>query len=126
MPNPEEAEYFKVFDAALPGSGCTTKIITKKYRVFLVGVLAKYDPSFPQEHRMYFTNNHDENTWNGTEYEKYGDMLPCLAVFSFTWNGMPLIYSGQEIPNKGLTFFEKDSIEWNGKYQLLLIFIKPY
>lgn len=23
--------------------------------------------------RMYFTSNHDENSWNGTEFEKYGD-----------------------------------------------------
>jgi hypothetical protein len=34
-------------------------------------------------------------------------------VFTYTWNGIPLIYSGQEIPNhKRLLFFEKDPIEW--------------
>jgi glycosidase len=46
-------------------------------------------------------------------------MAKTLAVFSFTWNGIPLIYSGQELPNmKRLKFFEKDPIEWNGKYEL--------
>ena len=39
-----------------------------------------------------------------------------LAVFSCTWNGIPLIYSGQELPNlKRLKFFEKDAIDWTGE-----------
>ena len=32
--------------------------------------------------RAWFTSNHDENSWNGTEYEKYGNMAEALAVFS--------------------------------------------
>lgn len=69
--------------------------------------------------RAYFTSNHDENSWNGTEYEKYGDAALMLAVFSCTWNGLPLIYSGQELPNlKRLKFFDKDPIEWTGEYKL--------
>ncbi|MEP7145280.1 MAG: alpha-glucosidase C-terminal domain-containing protein, partial [Ferruginibacter sp.] len=68
---------------------------------------------------LWFTSNHDENSWNGTEYEKYGDAAKAFAVHSFTWEGIPLIYSGQELPNlKRLKFFEKDVIEWNGKYEL--------
>ena len=66
---------------------------------------------------LWFTSNHDENTWNGTEYEKYGDAAEALSVFSFTWNGIPLIYSGQELPNlKRLQFFDKDIIDWHGSY----------
>jgi alpha-amylase len=66
---------------------------------------------------LWFTSNHDENTWNGTEFEKYGAASEALAVFSFTWNGIPLIYSGQELPNhKRLLFFDKDVIEWTGEY----------
>ncbi len=66
---------------------------------------------------LWFTSNHDENTWNGTEYEKYGDAADALAVFSFTWNGIPLIYSGQELPNlKRLEFFDKDTINWEGPH----------
>lgn len=69
--------------------------------------------------KLWFTSNHDENSWNGTEYEKYGDAAKAFAVHSFTWNGIPLIYSGQELPNlKRLEFFEKDVIEWNGQYEL--------
>jgi glycosidase len=64
--------------------------------------------------RAWFTSNHDENTWNGTEYEKYGNMAKALAVFSCTWDGVPLIYNGQEVPllTKRLAFFDKDEIPW--------------
>lgn len=82
----------------------------------LMEVLAQYEKICGRENiPLWFTSNHDENSWNGTEYEKYGEMAKVLAVFSFTWNGMPLIYSGQELPNtKRLAFFDKDIIEWNG------------
>jgi len=67
------------------------------------------NPGWP----AWFTSNHDENSWNGTEYEKYGEMAMPLAVFSLTWPGIFLMYSGQELPNlKRLAFFDRDAIEW--------------
>lgn len=65
--------------------------------------------------RTYFTTNHDENSWNGTEFEKYGDAYKAFAVFTQTfYQSIPLVYSGQEVPNKKrLKFFIKDPIEWN-------------
>lgn len=69
--------------------------------------------------QAWFTSNHDENSWNGSEYEKYGDAAKALAVFSCTWPGLPLIYNGQELPNyKRLQFFEKDPIEWAERLEL--------
>lgn len=63
--------------------------------------------------KLFFTSNHDENSWNGTEYEKYGRSAKAWAVFTNTWQGMPLIYSGQETPNtKRVLFFDKDPLEW--------------
>lgn len=63
--------------------------------------------------KLFFTSNHDENSWNGTEYEKYDGLAKALAVFTITYPGLPLIYSGQELPNlKRLRFFEKDTIDW--------------
>ena len=63
--------------------------------------------------KLLFTANHDENSWNGTEYEKYGAAAKAWAVFTQTWKGIPLIYSGQELPNhKRLPFFDKGQIEW--------------
>lgn len=69
--------------------------------------------------RMYFTVNHDENSWNGTEYERFGAGAKTFAVWTMTMHrSIPLIYSGQEEPNKRrLKFFEKDPIQW-GKYEL--------
>lgn len=65
--------------------------------------------------QLYFTSNHDENSWNGTEFEKYGRYAKAMSVFTFFYPfSVPLIYSGQEIPNeKRLSFFEKDAIDWN-------------
>jgi len=86
----------------------------------LWSVLNKYKDSFPSAaYRVYYTSNHDENSHTGTEYDKFGDAAHALAVFSCTWNGIPMLYSGQELPNlKKLAFFDKDVIEWNGKYEL--------
>lgn len=72
-----------------------------------------------QHQFLFFTANHDENSWNGTEYEKYGPAASALAVLSCTFPGMPLIYSGQELPNKKrLKFFDKDEIPWTEHVQL--------
>ena len=69
---------------------------------------------FPEyAYRMFFTTNHDENSWNGTDTEMYGDNFENFAVLSATINGMPLIYNGQEsVLDKQLSFFEKDEVEW--------------
>jgi glycosidase len=63
--------------------------------------------------RMRFTSNHDENSWNGTEYERMGEAAETFAALTFVIPGEPLIYSGQEVAlNKRLNFFEKDPINW--------------
>lgn len=119
----EEINYHEVFDASFTWEWMHITENFYKGNVnlnSLYDVLKKYETDFPDTaYRMYFTSNHDENTWNGTEYEKYGDMAKALAVFSCTCNGIPMIYSGQEMPNhKRLKFFEKDSIDWSGDYLL--------
>jgi glycosidase len=74
-----------------------------------------YRHQFPDKAlRTFFTSNHDENSHNGTEYERIGDAAIPFAVFSCLYDGLPLIYSGQEIPNnKRLMFFDKDEIDWS-------------
>jgi len=63
--------------------------------------------SFP----MNFITNHDENSWSGTEFDRLGASVSAMAALTFTYPGMPLIYSGQEVGNtKRLAFFEKDLI----------------
>ena len=77
--------------------------------------LTKIQNIYPKgTYPMYFTSNHDENSWNGTEYERLGDAVKTMAVLTFTAPGIPLIYSGQEAGlNRRLAFFEKDEIDWN-------------
>ncbi|WP_225206680.1 alpha-amylase family glycosyl hydrolase [Novosphingobium huizhouense] len=66
-------------------------------------------------YRMTFTSNHDENSWNGTDRELYGEGADAMAVLAATLPGMPLVYSGQEDGlDKRLKFFEKDPIAWGG------------
>jgi len=80
----------------------------------------------PNAYRMYFTSNHDENTWNGSAVERYGDGVKTFAILAATFDGMPLIYDGQESHmSKRLEFFKKDPIQWNdysmqGFYHTLL------
>lgn len=69
-------------------------------------------------YRMRFTTNHDENSWNGTEYKRLGAAAQTFAVLFFTFPGIPLIYTGQESAmNKSLRFFDKDTVNW-GTYPL--------
>lgn len=78
---------------------------------FLLEDATKYKPI---DYRMNFITNHDENTWNGTVEERMGDLGDAMAVLSFTAQGMPLIYSGQEAGlNKRLSFFEKDTVDFS-------------
>jgi alpha-amylase len=116
----EHPDYMQVFDAAYSWTWMhrTEEFYKKQLPLHeLETVLDRYLASPGME--AWFTANHDENSWNGTEYEKYGDAAKALAVFSCTWPGLPLIYSGQELPNlKRLQFFEKDVIEWKAECEL--------
>lgn len=119
----EEPDYHQVFDATYTWQWMHKSEEFMKNNgspEMLFDVLRHYDQSFPRDaFRVFFTSNHDENSWNGTEYEKYGRAAKLFAVFSCTWNGLPMIYSGQELPNrKRLKFFEKDQIEWSADFEL--------
>lgn len=115
--------YLEVFDTCyswdwmhLTEAFCSEKKSLKDLKNHLQHLLKNFPAGASQ---LFFTTNHDENSWNGTEYEKYGENALNLAVFSATWNGIPLIYSGQELPNlQRLKFFDKDEIRWTGKYEL--------
>jgi len=69
--------------------------------------------------RLYFTSNHDENSWNKADFATMpGAVHAPFAILSQTYNRtLPLIYSGQEEPVlKAIEFFEKDPIQFN-KYE---------
>jgi len=79
----------------------------------LWGYFAKVDTTIRKEAiRMNFTSNHDENSWNGTEFERMGDATDLFAAFTYIVPGMPMIYTGQMSGNHHrLEFFEKDLID---------------
>jgi len=61
--------------------------------------------------QLYFTSNHDENSWNNADFGTFpGAVHAPFAVFTQTMaNSVPLIYSGQEEPVlRALKFFDKD------------------
>lgn len=80
-----------------------TKYYNKEWSVFPQGV-----------YRMVFMDNHDENSWNGTINSRMGVAQDAFAVFTFTTQGLPLLYNGQEsCLAKSLRFFERDTIKWD-------------
>jgi glycosidase len=115
----DDDNYFKVFDATYSWKLMheTEQYLQQKMPLSqVINTLTSYSDLSPDTFKLLFTSNHDENSWNGTEYEKYGNAVKPLAVLSCTWKGISLIYSGQEIPNlKRLKFFEKDTIHWGNK-----------
>ena len=62
--------------------------------------------------RMMFTSNHDENSWSGSEWSRFGDSLEVMTALTFLWEAaMPLIYTGQEVGyDHSFEFFDKDHI----------------
>lgn len=62
--------------------------------------------------RMTFTSNHDENSWSGSEFTRFGNALEPMTALTFLLpQSMPLIYTGQEVGyDHSFAFFEKDAI----------------
>lgn len=80
----------------------------------LIGYFSNLARCFPPDsYILQFTSNHDENSWNGSEYERLGEGVKAFAALTFVVPGMPLIYSGQETGlSHRLKFFDKDEIVW--------------
>lgn len=77
--------------------------------------LTEEDTKYPADsYLMNMITNHDLNSWEGTEFERLGNLSDAFAVLSYTLPGMPLIYTGQEVGlDRALEFFVKDNPpEW--------------
>lgn len=78
--------------------------------------------------RLFFTSNHDENSWNKADFETMpGASHAPFAVLTQTMKrSVPLVYSGQEEPVlRAIKFFDKDTmsfvkLERANMYQKLL------
>lgn len=73
-------------------------------------LLNKQAKEFAQDsYLMNMITNHDLNSWEGTEFQRLGNLTNAFAVLSYTLPGMPLIYTGQETGmNRAFEFFVKD------------------
>ncbi len=61
---------------------------------------------------MNMVTNHDLNSWEGTEFDRYGDGLGAFILLSYTLPGMPMMYTGQEVGfNHAFEFFEQDPVQ---------------
>ncbi|MCL2850081.1 MAG: alpha-amylase family glycosyl hydrolase, partial [Micrococcales bacterium] len=63
--------------------------------------------------RMLFVTNHDQNVWDGTDFERFGGALEVAVVLSVLSEGIPLVYNGHEDGNeRRLAFFDSDPVGW--------------
>jgi glycosidase len=95
-------------------------VLGKKNAADLKNNIENSNKLFGRKLQMYFTSNHDENSWNKADFGTMpGNTHEVFSMLSFTLpNTIPLIYNGQEEPlKKRLLFFEKDVIGFK-KYQL--------
>ena len=78
------------------------------------GYYAGQNVTWPRAaYRMVYTDNHDQNAWDGVAAEIYGPAYPAALALSFAGTGIPLIHNGQEADlDHKLAFFEKDEIIW--------------
>lgn len=111
------------FDATYPWSEfqLTKKIATgEKPATAIDSELHRLDTSYAKNAiRMYFTSNHDENSWNKADFGTMpGATHAPFAVLTQTLpRSVPLIYSGQEEPVRdSISFFYKDTIPF-AKYE---------
>jgi alpha-amylase len=97
------------------------KLIAKGERpAFAIdSVINMVDSAFPKNALlMYFTSNHDENSWNKADYGTMpgASHAPFAVLTQTIRRSVPLIYSGQEEPFlDSISFFYKDTITF-GKY----------
>ncbi len=99
----------------------------------LFGYYSELESAWPKSAmRLTYTENHDQNAWEGTEFERFGPALDAAIVLSFVGTGIPMIYSGQEAGNeRRLKFFERDPIRWrdhpnNALFAKLIAFRKSH
>jgi glycosidase len=101
---------WNVYDALEP-------LLARKRPVALLDqILRNEELQFPVGAlRMRFTTNHDKNVWDAPAVEKFGvEGLRLAAVLVNTLPGVPMIYTGEEIPNpQRLSLFERVSVDWS-------------
>ena len=92
------------------GADGKVRTFPEKHAADIKTLLDNQAQEFPKDtYLMNMVTNHDLNSWEGTEFERLGNLTSAFAVLSYTLPGMPLIYTGQETGmTRAFEFFEKD------------------
>lgn len=92
------------------GSDGNVREFPETHAVAIDSLVKQQAKEYPKDtYLMNMVTNHDLNSWEGTEFERLGNLTDAFAVLSYTLPGMPLIYTGQETGmNRAFEFFEKD------------------
>lgn len=68
----------------------------------LIGYYSENQGAWPDgATRMVYTENQDQNSWEGTAVERFGPALNNAITLSFIGEGIPLIHNGQEAATCG-------------------------
>ena len=107
------------FDASYPWEffRISKQIAAGERTLFAIdSLLTRQDSAYPANaFRLYFTSNHDENSWNKSDFGTFpGQQHAAFAVLTQTLGrSVPLVYSGQEEPVlRAISFFEKDNMNF--------------
>lgn len=92
------------------GTDGNVREFPETHAVAIDSLVKQQAEEYPKDtYLMNMVTNHDLNSWEGTEFERLGNLTDAFAVLSYTLPGMPLIYTGQETGmNRAFEFFEKD------------------
>ncbi len=93
------------------GADGTVRTFPEAHATDIFKRLSEEEATYPGDsYMMNMITNHDLNSWEGTEFERLGNLNRAFAVLMYTLPGMPLIYTGQEVGlDRALEFFVKDT-----------------
>ena len=100
----------------------TMKTFPEAHAADILAQLDKEAAMYPADsYLMNMITNHDLNSWEGTEFERLGNLQGAFAVLTFTLPGMSLIYTGQEVAlDRAFEFFDKDEQPaWDSKPEVV-------
>lgn len=108
-----------VFNAIAASKGVNAYAVAKKQdhpksdARDIVRLMERQEKEYPAGTiNMNMVTNHDLNSWEGTEFDRFGPSLGAFAVLSYTLPGMPMLYTGQEVGfNHPFEFFELDGVQ---------------
>ncbi|MEQ8582899.1 MAG: alpha-amylase family glycosyl hydrolase [Marinoscillum sp.] len=76
-------------------------------------IATQADSGYDGSIHMLYTTNHEKNGLEGSVFDRFGKAAEVYAVLTYVLEGVPMIYSGQEVGlNRSLSLTEKDEIPW--------------